>query len=96
MVRSACFLKRVREGFMRLKLVRVIYRDHVLFRKADPSVYVPVVRETVGWLWKEDEEALWILWDRSLSSLPHERIRPMESGLVISKADVLEVKELGV
>jgi hypothetical protein len=76
-------------------MVYVRYRDHVLFRNAEANLYKPAVREAVGWLIKENEEAVWILWDRSVERLPHERTRPKESGLVILKADILELRRLG-
>jgi len=75
-------------------LVYVRYRDHVLFRNADSSLYSPALRETVGWLVKEDGDAVWILWDRSVEPLPHERFPAFESGLVILKNDVLEMKRI--
>jgi len=75
-------------------LVYVRYRDHVLYRRTDPETMRPQVREAVGWLHKENGEAVWILWDRGVSNLPHERVRPEESGLVLLKADVLELRRL--
>ena len=80
----------VKEG----SLVYIRYRDHVLFRNADPNIYRPAVREVVGWLVKENDEAVWILWDRSVCRLPHERIRAEESGLVILRSDILELRRL--
>jgi len=76
-------------------LVYVRYRDHVLFRNANSSLYQPAIRECVGWIAKENDEAIWILWDRSVSKLPHERIQLEESGLVILKSEILEMKKLG-
>lgn len=75
-------------------LVYVRYRDHVLFRNVDSSIYRPHEREAVGWLVKENEEAVWILWDRSVQKLPYERTKPEESGLVILKAVILELRRL--
>jgi hypothetical protein len=74
-------------------LVYIRYRDHVLFRNADLSLYKPAVRETIGWLKKESDEAIWILWDRSVTPLPHERTGT-ESGLVILKSDIIEMRKL--
>ncbi|MFQ6081276.1 MAG: hypothetical protein ACE5OW_06380 [Candidatus Bathyarchaeia archaeon] len=76
------------------RLVYIRYRDHVLFRNTDPSLYHPAIRECVGWVVRENKEILWILWDRSVQPLPHERIRPQESGLVILKSDIIEMREL--
>jgi hypothetical protein len=75
-------------------IVYVRYRDHVLFRNAEAGLYRPAVREAVGWLIKENEEAVWILWDRSVVRLPHERIHAGESGIVILKSDILEMRRL--
>jgi len=77
------------------RLVYIRYRDHILFRNADPGLYQPAIRECVGWVLKENDDAVWILWDRSVEPLPHERTRPEESGLVILKSEILEMKKLG-
>lgn len=70
------------------------YRDHVLFRNTDPNLYRPTIRECIGWIIKEDNEAVWVLWDRSLKPLPHERIQTGESGLVLLKSDILEMRKV--
>lgn len=75
-------------------LVYIRYKDHVLFRNSDSSLYKPSTRETVGWLMKENDVAVWILWDRSVEPLPHERVPASESGLVILKSDILEIRKL--
>ena len=75
-------------------LVYVRYRDHVLFRNADSSLYSPALRETVGWLVKEDGDAVWILWDRSVDPLPQEKAPASESGLIIIKSNVLEMRKI--
>ena len=75
-------------------LVYIKYRDHLLFKNANPSNHIPVQRECVGWVRKEDDEAVWVVWDRSVVPLPHERTQPQESGLVILKTDILEIRKL--
>jgi len=75
-------------------IVYIRYLDHVLFRNSDPNLFQTAVRESVGWLMKENEHAVWILWDRSVCRLPHERVRPAESGMIILKAEILELKRL--
>ena len=75
--------------------VHIRYRDHVLFRNTNPSLYGPSIRECVGWIEEENEEAVWVLWDRSVTKLPHERTKLAESGLVILKSEILEMKKLG-
>lgn len=76
-------------------IVYIRYRDHVLFRNADSSFCKPSIRETVGWIAKENDEAVLVLWDRSCVKLPHETAQRLESGLVVLKSDILEMKKVG-
>ena len=71
------------------RLVRIRYRDHVIFRRADPSVLTPCIREVVGWLVRETEDELCICFDRTIGVLPHER-PSKESGLAILKCNIIE------
>ncbi|MFB0523490.1 MAG: hypothetical protein ACETV1_07020 [Candidatus Bathyarchaeia archaeon] len=64
------------------------YVDHVLFKRTNHSGLNPNVREAVGWLVSETPEAIYIVFDRSVNLLPHEK--PSDSGMVILKSDVLE------
>ena len=73
-------------------LVYVKYLDHVEFRNSDPSLYGPSVREVVGWMVAETEEALCLCCDRTVKPLPFEK--PAESGFVILKSDVLEMRRI--
>ena len=73
-------------------LVYMKYVDHVLFRNADSSLLRPYVREVVGWLVRETDEALCLCHDRAVEPLPFEK--PSESGLIILKSDVLERREV--
>ena len=73
-------------------LVYVRYVDHVLFRKADPSLLKPCVREVVGWLVRESDEAVCLSLDRAVEPLPFEK--PAESGFVILKSDILEMRRI--
>jgi len=75
-------------------LVYVKYRDHVLFRNADPSQFRPSVREVVGWLLGETEDVLCLCYERAIERLPFEK--PSEQGIIILKSDVLEMTELDV
>jgi hypothetical protein len=77
-----------------LPLVLVRYRDHILFRNLDPLGLKPQLRETVGWLARESEEAVLILWDRGLEGLPHGRSEDRASGLVILRGDIIELRRL--
>jgi len=74
-------------------LVYVRYLDHVLFKYSSPFRYRPIERETVGWLVKQDDEAVWIVADRSVESLKHQL--DSDSGLIILKSDILKMKHLG-
>ena len=75
-------------------LVYVRYLDHVLFRNSDASMFMPALRETVGWLHCETADAVWLLWERSVKPLPHERCPAEESGLVLLKSDIVEMRRL--
>jgi len=64
--------------------------DHVLFRNSDPYLLKPSVREAIGWMVKETDEALWICFDKAYESQSFDP----SSGLIILKSDILEVKEI--
>jgi hypothetical protein len=70
-------------------LVYVRYLDHLLFKHANPVQYGPVEREAVGWLVREEPRAVYIVTDRGVESELE-----MDSGLVILKSDILEMKAL--
>ena len=55
----------------------------------------PDIRETIGWLFKENEEFLVLLWDRPLNRGPQES-EVLSGGLVLLKSDILEVREINV
>ncbi len=75
------------------RLIYLRYKDHVLFRNSDPKLYEsPNIRETLGWLLHETNEALFIIHDRSVKPFPNE-VR--ETGLIILKSDILEIKQYG-
>lgn len=77
-----------------MQLVSIKYQDHLLFRRSNARHCLPNQRECVGWLCRENGEAVWIVWDRSVRPLPHERINTRELGLVIVKSNILEMKEI--
>lgn len=72
-------------------LFYVKYRDHVEFKHSDPGLFEPSIREVVGWLVAETEEALCLTYDRSVNPLPFEK---RECGLVLLKSDVLEIRRI--
>ncbi len=50
------------------RLVRITYRDHVLFRDLDVQEVPFDRRESVGWYLNKDAESIIIVHDRSLIS----------------------------
>ena len=73
-------------------IVYVRYLDHVLFKDMDPGAYSePFVRETVGWLASENERAIQVIWERQVGG---GATRQRATGLVVLKADILELKRL--
>ena len=74
------------------RLVHIKFLDHVIFKDSNPIKVKPVLRETLGWIYDEDERAVWILWVRDLNS-PQERIQ-RSTGICILKSDILEVREV--
>lgn len=75
-------------------VVYVRYRDHLLFRNADATLFQPSIRETVGWVLKENDDAIYLIWDRSVNPQKYEKPNPKESGLVILKTAILELKKI--
>jgi hypothetical protein len=74
------------------RLIYVRYKDHVLFRNSDPKLYEGSnIRETVGWLMHETNEALFLIHDRSVRPLLNE-VR--ETGLIILKSDIIEIRTI--
>jgi hypothetical protein len=73
-------------------LVYLRYLDHVLFKYSNPLQYRPVEREAVGWLVKQNDQAVWILTDRSTTTLKHEL--NSDSGLIILRSDIRAIQIL--
>ncbi|MCJ7759996.1 hypothetical protein MUP59_02500 [Candidatus Bathyarchaeota archaeon] len=74
------------------RLVYIRYKDHVEFKNTSHKVYCDVnIREVVGWVVLETGEHLFLLYDRSVELLPNEA---PESGLILIKSDILEMKEV--
>ena len=53
------------------------------------------MREVVGWLAKENDEAMWIVCERSVEKVSAQKVQACESGMVILKSDLLEIKKIG-
>jgi hypothetical protein len=75
-----------------INLTYIKYQDHVLFRNCDSSKIKPAAREVVGWVTYENSNVLVICFDLPAELLPHEK--PVESGLLILKTDIIERREL--
>ena len=74
------------------KKVCVRYKDHVELRNAYPKFYFnPHEREAIGWLSYETDEIIYLTFDRSIEPLPFEA---PESGIVILKSDIVDMKEI--
>ena len=76
-------------------LFHVRYLDHVLFKNVDSGLCKPVMREVAGWLVKENDEAMWIVCERSVEKVYAQKVQACESGIVILKSDLLEIKKIG-
>ena len=77
------------------ELVYIRYKDHVLFKDVDPSLYRPWSRETIGWLDYEDEECLRLVWERFAMPDPPNEVKPRATGLVILKKVIVEMRKVG-
>lgn len=74
--------------------VFIRYKDHVLFKDSEAENYRPWIRETVGWLDYEDDQCIRIIWERFLESSPLGNARLRSTGLVITKADIVELRRV--
>ena len=74
------------------RLVHAIYWDHLEFKNSSHKLYSDGnLREAVGWLILETDKNIVILYDRSVERLPNEHF---ESGLILIKSDIVEVREV--
>jgi len=77
------------------KPVHVLYMDHIIYRNSNPILYrEPDKRETLGWIIRENEKAIWILCDKPLKPLSYRRISLEYSGFVILKSSILAIEKL--
>jgi len=73
----------------------VRYLDHVLFKDVDPSAYAkPFMREAVGWLDREDDGYIRLVWERLAEPAPSGEVRQRVTGMVILKSVILEMRVL--
>ena len=74
------------------RLVHIRYKDHIEFRNTSHKLYFDVnVREAVGWVILETDNYFILLYDRSVELLPDET---SDSGLILIKSDIIEIKEI--
>jgi len=90
MLKSKAARERVAPG----SIVYICYRDHLIFRNCDPNLFQPAMRECVGWVMKESDDAIWVVFDKSTKLMPYERTQPKESGLVILRSDICKLRRL--
>ena len=77
-----------------ISIIYVKYMDHVLFKNVDHTLFKePIIREAIGWIVKENDECLWICFDKPVERLPHEK-SVLESGLLIVKRNILERRKV--
>jgi hypothetical protein len=76
-------------------LVLVTYRDHVLFRKADPSSVRVARRQTIGWIASQDADVITIVHDRRADRDDVHRDRTSSCGLVLLRALIETIEEVG-
>ena len=75
------------------KLCKIVYIDHILFRNINSEKVDPSIREAVGWITKQNEEAIWLLSDKPVDKQDNERTC-VESGLVIFRSAILGVEQI--
>jgi hypothetical protein len=75
-------------------IVRIRYKDHVLFKDIDPALYRPWIREAVGWLDYEDAEHIRLVWERFAMPDPPNESKPRATGLIILKKAIVEMRPL--
>ena len=79
---------------MKASVVKIRYRDHVLYHRGDPAVMKPEIREAVGWLVYDCQDYIIICWDRNAEPPTLKGGDPKASGLVILRSDMLEMKKI--
>lgn len=77
----------------KIALILVKYKDHVLFRNCDSTKIAPIVRKAVGWLMAENSESMVICSDLPAKMSAVEK--PIGSGFLILKSEIIERHELG-
>ena len=82
--------KEMRDAF---ELVRIKYVDQVLYKNKDSSFVKPSVRETVGWIYEENDEYILLFHDQPLNRQTNEYLHP-ESGILILRCTILDIWDI--
>jgi hypothetical protein len=77
-------------------LIYVRYLDHVLYNRSSAFMMAPQTREAVGWLVYDCERYIILSWDRDVDPPTLQGGDPKASGLVLLKADILELQKLKI
>ncbi len=75
-------------------IVRIRYKDHVLFKDANASDFRPWTRETVGWLDQVGDDYVRVVWERYWDKTLRVEGRLRSTGLSISKRDIVELQRV--
>ena len=76
------------------RLVYVRYKDHVFFKNVLAPESLPFIRETVGWLVRQDAELILLEYDRAVKVKAESREVGPVNGLLLLRSCVLEVTPL--
>ena len=75
--------------------VAVRYFDAVLFKNIPGSTRIkPAIREAIGWLEREEEDFVCLVWERFAEPFSGEESEIRISGLSIRRADIIEMKKI--
>ena len=66
--------------------VVILYKDHLLFRQQSKDNLSPPIRETIVWVFKETEDAVYLLLERPANI---EEFTDELNGMVILKGNIL-------
>ena len=75
-------------------VIYVMYKDHVLYHRAQPESLKPQVRECVGWLVYDCAEYIILSWVRDAGPPTLKGGDPKASGLVVLRSNILEMKRV--
>ncbi|HML03156.1 MAG TPA: hypothetical protein VK487_07265 [Candidatus Bathyarchaeia archaeon] len=79
---------------MEAQIIKIRYRDHIIYNRGNPLAMKPQVREAVGWLVYECADYIVLCWDRTIDPSTLKRA-PQANGLVLLRAEILELRRIG-